>query len=103
MTNQTEAEMAPEVHESPGPRQPGGHDVDVRGVAVHFHVQQGSLGGRPAQVRAVDGVSLTIPEGTTLGLVGESGSGKSTMARVIMGMVRPTQGTVTFGGIDLQT
>jgi oligopeptide/dipeptide ABC transporter ATP-binding protein len=100
MTNQTGPELAPEVRE---PRQQGARDVEIRDVSVHFHVQRGALGGRPAQVRAVDGVNLTIPEGTTLGLVGESGSGKSTMARVIMGMVRPTHGTITFGGIDLQT
>ena len=50
---------------------------------------------------AVDGVSLTVPHGTVMGLVGESGSGKSTLARVVAGMQPATGGTVTLGGRDL--
>ena len=51
-------------------------------------------------LRAVDGVSLEIRRGTTYGLVGESGSGKSTVARMVAGLLQPTEGRVWFDGID---
>src|SRR5580704_1650213 len=49
----------------------------------------------------VEDVSLTIEPGETLGLVGESGSGKTTLARMILGLVEPSQGTVRVAGIDI--
>lgn len=51
--------------------------------------------------RAVDGVSLTIENGETLGLVGESGSGKTTTGRAVLGLLEPTAGTVTFDGTPI--
>jgi len=54
---------------------------------------------KPRQIlKAVDGVSLTIAKGETLGLVGESGCGKSTVARLIVGLYRPTRGEIRFAG-----
>jgi len=53
-------------------------------------------------LRAVDGISFEIPKGTTLSLVGESGCGKSTVARLVVGLYRPTRGQVFFDGTDLE-
>jgi len=55
-------------------------------------------GTHPPSVRAVDGVSLTVREGETLGLVGESGSGKSTIGKAILGLNQPKRGTIRFEG-----
>ena len=60
-----------------------------------------SLFRRARPVLAVDGVSFKIAAGTTFGLVGESGSGKSTVARMCLGLLRPTSGTIRFMGRDL--
>jgi oligopeptide/dipeptide ABC transporter ATP-binding protein len=56
-----------------------------------------------AYVKAVDGVSLTIPEQSTVGLVGESGCGKTTTAKIAAGLISPDSGTVEFMGADLDT
>jgi ABC-type glutathione transport system ATPase component len=53
--------------------------------------------------RAVDGVSLSVRRGTTFGLVGESGCGKSTLTSLLLGLLRPTAGTVRFRGTELTT
>jgi peptide/nickel transport system ATP-binding protein len=56
---------------------------------------------RRAVVKAVNGVSLTIPRGRSVGLVGESGSGKSTVARLALRLLDPTAGRLSFDGVDL--
>ncbi len=73
----------------------------VHGLAVEYPVRAGAFGRRHATIRAVDGVDLAIDPGETVGLVGESGCGKSTLANAILGIVRPTRGTVVFEGTDL--
>ena len=63
---------------------------------------QRALSREPRRIlRAVDGISFDIPKGTTLSLVGESGCGKSTVARLVVGLYRPSRGRVFFDGIDL--
>ena len=73
--------------------------LEVQNLHVHFPFSRGSL-FRPDRgvIRAVDGISFQIGEGETLGLVGESGCGKSTTARAIVGLVKPTQGTIHLQG-----
>lgn len=59
------------------------------------------LGKSPTQVRAVDGIDLTIVPGDIFGIIGESGSGKSTTGRAILQLIRPDTGLVEFDGVDL--
>jgi oligopeptide/dipeptide ABC transporter ATP-binding protein len=76
--------------------------VRVDNLVKHFPIRSGGLLGRTVgQVQAVDGVSLTIGRGQTLGLVGETGCGKSTLARCIAGLIPVTSGTVSFEGHDI--
>jgi oligopeptide/dipeptide ABC transporter ATP-binding protein len=74
----------------------------VAGLEKAFPLTSGVLRRVTGSVRAVDGVSFTVARGETLGLVGESGSGKSTTARLVLRLVAPTAGTITFDGTDLR-
>ena len=69
-------------------------------VKVHFPIRRGVLRRTVGHVRAVDGVSLAVREGETVGLVGESGSGKTTMALAALRLERAT-GRITFDGTDI--
>ncbi|MSY18403.1 MAG: ATP-binding cassette domain-containing protein, partial [Actinobacteria bacterium] len=76
--------------------------LQVRNLQVHFPIKKGLVFDRTVgAVRAVDGVDLTIPRSTTLGLVGESGCGKSTVGKAILRLVPLTAGTVTFDNLEL--
>ncbi|MFN3521144.1 MAG: dipeptide ABC transporter ATP-binding protein [Phenylobacterium sp.] len=74
--------------------------VEARGVKVWFPVRSGLFGAK-ADLRAVDGVDLTVRQGETLGVVGESGCGKSTLSRAILNLIPPSAGAVTLMGRDI--
>jgi len=73
--------------------------VVVRDLKTHFPVSGGLF--RKLRVRAVDGVSFSIPAGRTMALVGESGSGKTTVGRTLLRLIPATSGQVVFDGVDL--
>jgi len=76
--------------------------LEARDVRVHFPIRSGILLQRQVgAIKAVDGVSFTVPRGSTYGLVGESGCGKSTLGRALLRLVEPTGGSVRFDGTDL--
>ncbi len=68
--------------------------VEARDLSRNFRTPHGTL-------RAVEGVDLSVEEGTTLGLVGESGCGKSTLGRLLLGLIEPSAGEVRFAGAGL--
>src|ERR1700722_7633721 len=76
--------------------------IEIRNLIKVYPHGESPFGGKSrGGVRAVDDVSLDIQAGETLGLVGESGSGKSTFGRLILRLIEPTAGNVSFAGTDV--
>ena len=75
--------------------------LEVEDLKVHFPIKKGFFQRTVGYVKAVDGISLSIPRGKTLALVGESGSGKSTIGQAILSLVHVTDGRVKFENRDL--
>jgi len=75
--------------------------LEVDELKVHFPIHKGLFKRVIGQVRAVDGVSLSINEGQTLALVGESGCGKTTVGKGILQLLKPTAGSVCFESVEL--
>ncbi|SFW27293.1 ABC transporter ATP-binding protein [Nitrosovibrio sp. Nv17] len=75
--------------------------LSVDGLRVHFPIHKGLIKRVVGQVKAVDGVALTIRQGRTLALVGESGCGKTTVGKSILQLIAPTAGSVRYEGAEL--
>ena len=69
--------------------------IELQNLKKYFDISKG------VQLHAVDGVTLTINEGETLGVVGESGCGKSTLGRTVLKLHEPTDGKIIFDGTDI--
>ena len=75
--------------------------VRLDGMKKYFPIMRGVFRRKVGDIKAVDGVTLDIYRGETLGLVGESGCGKSTTGRTILQLYRPTEGKIYLDGVDL--
>jgi oligopeptide/dipeptide ABC transporter ATP-binding protein len=94
---ETQAQSEP-VQASNGARE---QLLRIEGLVKHFPVKAGVFKHTVGQVRAVDGVDLSVESGETLGIVGESGCGKTTLGRTIIKLLEPTAGQIVFDGVDI--
>jgi len=75
--------------------------LDVKDLKMHFPIHGGVLARKIGAVKAVDGISLSLSKGQTLGVVGESGCGKSTLGKAIVRLTNPTAGSIHVNGTDV--
>jgi ABC-type glutathione transport system ATPase component len=75
--------------------------LSIRDLVKVYQTDEGIFGKTKREVRAVSGVSLDVTQGEALGLVGESGCGKTTLGRMILRLIEPTSGSITFNGHDV--
>jgi ABC-type glutathione transport system ATPase component len=75
--------------------------LSTRDLVKIYQTNEGIFGKTQREVRAVNGVSFDIMQGETLGLVGESGCGKTTLGRMLLRLIEPTSGAITFNGQDV--
>jgi peptide/nickel transport system ATP-binding protein len=94
-------EDSPRSPQSPTPFSPSPPLVEIRNLTTHFPVKKGFFQRVVGHVKAVDGVTLAIPEGITLGLVGESGCGKTTLGHSLIRLEARARGQVLFAGQDI--
>lgn len=77
--------------------------LEIKDLKKYYPIRKGILSRTVGQVKAVDGINLSVYQGETLGLVGESGCGKSTTGRTIVRLEDPTEGTIRFQDKELST
>jgi oligopeptide/dipeptide ABC transporter ATP-binding protein len=75
--------------------------LEVRNLKKHFPIKTGVLQKTSGHIKAVDGITIDVRRGETLGIVGESGCGKSTMGRTLIRLYEPTEGQIIFNGNDI--
>jgi ABC-type glutathione transport system ATPase component len=75
--------------------------LSILNLVKLYQTDEGMFGKTKREIRAVNGVSLDITQGETLGLVGESGCGKTTLGRMLLRLIEPTSGAITFNGQDV--
>ena len=75
--------------------------IEVRNLKKKFPVRSGNLQKITDWVHAVDDVSFSIQQGSTLGLVGESGCGKTTIGRLMLNLIKPDEGSVSYQGKNI--
>jgi peptide/nickel transport system ATP-binding protein len=98
----TDAVLEPGASTATQPASDGSPLLQVRDLKVYFPIKEGMIFERHvADVRAVDGVTLDVRRGETVGLVGESGCGKSTFARAVIRLVGVTEGSIQFDGQEI--
>ncbi|MDO5751782.1 ABC transporter ATP-binding protein [Arthrobacter sp.] len=85
----------------PGRAQAGDTILEIKNLTKVFKLR-GAL-GKTTDFKAVDDVNITVPRGTTMAIVGESGSGKSTVAQMALSLLAPTEGSILFDGVEVNT
>jgi peptide/nickel transport system ATP-binding protein len=104
MSNTSGIQDRPQPTDGPRPAPRGEALLRLTDLTKHFPTRRPGIITRPdAPVKAVDGISLEVRPGETVGLVGESGCGKSTAGRTMLRLLDPTSGTIEFAGEDVTT
>ncbi len=75
--------------------------LSVKGLHLRYSSGKNWLGKEKQWVDAIKDINFEVYQGETLGIVGESGSGKTTLGRALLGLNQPTQGSISYGGIEL--